>query len=268
MDINDIATDVFSTLRPRMPAVARQLGLVNVDSINLNGTFINRPSITVTMIGTSQRAEEAKAHSHRQAAQRQDKCSTVLSLDMEARSHSHSESENASARASRKDMKEMAPTVPLPVRFGTYIRFEDARWWDHAPEFVDVMSLRIVSICRPEHCIPSIDGGDDRKIVINSEGSTMSVRRVGVESSGFHFSNVHRNGSTVARFKSSNDGNPKTWSLRPLQPNQVTDLDLNSCDAVLYYSSEFAECVWLLVQQHPYRGDEAYILIWKGELDD
>lgn len=229
--------------------VARQVGLVNVDSFVVNGPIV---------IATGTPPSDGRYNaSYCDSRTIQDKGSAIINLDDKKQSTPASRnSENADLR------------TPLPVRFGTYIRFEDPKWWMEAPEFLDIAkALRVISITRRRHSVPSIDAGTDRtrRIMINCESNAMVISRGVAGSPNLHFKNVHPHGRLRAHFQAPDQAK---WSLCRIRANEVTDLDLNSCNAVIYYSQGFAECVWLLVQHHRHRGDEAYILVRKQELAD
>ena len=235
--------DLIGQLMSLNATVAHQAGLVNIDSLVLNG-----PIVIVTGTPQPDRGCNANYDDNRTM---QDKGCAIIRLDDKKQSTPVS-----------LDSKNTEFVAHLPVRFGIYIHFEDPKWWEEAPEFLDVAkALRIVSI--NGHClsVPSIDSGTNRKIMINCEGNAMTISREGVASPNLHFQNVRPDGELQFQFQAS--GQAK-WSLHRIEANKVTDLNLNSCNAVMYYRQEFAECVWLLVQHHHRRGDEAYILMRKG----
>ena len=238
----------LSLLTVEKATVARQVGLINVDSFVVNGPIV----IATGTPGTPQ--SDGRCNDGNQTVQ--DKGSAIIRLDDKKQStHASQDSKNAELIS------------PLPVCFGIYIRFEDPKWWKKAPEFLDVTkALRVISITHRHHRIPSIDTGIAREIKIDCKGNTIDITRGAVESPNLHFKNVHpHNRRLLAHFQAPDQ---TKWSLRRIRANQVTDLNLNSCNVVIYYSQGFAECVWLLVQHHPLRGDEAYILMRKRELTD
>ena len=147
----------------------------------------------------------------------------------------------------------------LPVRVGTYMYFDDPRWWGKAPGYVDVApTVRVISISCPMTDVPCFES-ETRRIRIKSTDTDISVHlSVG---RSLDFENVH---PTKGRRTECLKEHPySTWTLDRIQADEVTELALCSCKAVMYYRSEFAECAWSLVHWHENRLDRAYVLLLK-----
>ena len=236
--------DILGSIINRL-YVAYKHGWVNVDGVFINGDLF------VVMNPQCDGGHETLDYERETQDNKTAQSSAILKLDPQTTSPTKA-----------TDIE----TQTLPGRFGVYIRFEDLKWWEEAPDFMDVMrTIRVVSIARRCLSIPSIEGGTGRKIKIKCEGKAMTICRGPPESANLCFKNVRSTGKLEARCQI---GAAAEWSLRRIRPNEVTDLALNSCNAVMFYDTEFAECVWLLVQHHPRRGDEAYILVRSKELTD
>ena len=149
----------------------------------------------------------------------------------------------------------------LPIHVGTYMYFDDPRWWDKAPEYVDVApTVRVVSISSAITEVPCFEN-KTRRIRIKSTNADLSVRLLA--RAPLDFKNVHpRKGGPTERLKEPHS----TWTLDRIQANRVTELALRSSKAVIYYGSEFAECAWSLVHLHKNRLDRAYVLLLKKEV--
>lgn len=239
-------------------AIARQLGLVNVDSVTFNFLLDDRISI-VNVTGATQKAADAATPPPQGTA--------VFKCDLQqAPKH---EAEDAPAPTDMKMKEEVEPMPPLPIQFGTYICFDDPKWWEIAPDFVDIApSIRVVSISRHRHSIPRIGRRDGLyKIKINYEADAISVR-VGRKSDKVpNFEEICPKEKPIAHFPALDKDKPK-WSLHRIRANQITELPSSTSKAVMHYSQKFAECAWLLVHRHRYRGYQAYILLLKRGLSD
>ena len=142
---------------------------------------------------------------------------------------------------------------PLALSNGTYIRFDDPEWWANPSHCIDVApNVRVVSITDVSRTFPHMES-DVRKITIECNGRRMTIRGTNV-----HFNNVHARGKLMDRFTTPPN---REWTLHRVRPDQATKLQMNSCHFILEYARDFAECAWYLVNHHPTRGDEAYILL-------
>ena len=156
--------------------------------------------------------------------------------------------------------------VNLPIHVGTYIYFNDPRWWGNPPKYVDVApTVRIVSISSAMTDVPRFED-DARRIRIASNGTCISVCFLPAQSTpALHFENVHpRRGRSTRRLEESSHPN-STWTLHRIRANQLTELALSSCKAAIYYEPEFADCAWSLVHWHENRLDAAYVLLLKKD---
>lgn len=251
MDLQDVLESGLSLLKVNIPSLARQLGLVNVDTIIINNPVVNETFITV--MGTAQ--SDAKPEGVDDDGAPRGGSTAILKWVPEKAPKLEAKDAPASTPAERDE-----PTPPLPIHLGTYLRFDDPKWWKKAPEFVDVArSIRVVSITRHRVSLPSIGLDTGGKIRIECGADGMVISR-GAGNKRLHFKGVRPTGKQMAYFQANSTAKSK-WSLRRIRANQVTDLFLNSNNAVMYYSKEFAECVWVLVHHHRNRGDEAYILM-------
>ena len=261
VDLQDLSATLLgglSLLKVNIPSIARQLGLVNVDTIIINNPVVNETFITVT--GTAQ--SDAGPEGIDGGGVPRGGSTAVLKWGPEKAPKSEAGDALASTPTEKAE-----PTPPLPVHLGTYLRFDDPKWWRKAPEIVDVAkSIRVVSIARHRVSVPSISPSTGGKIRIEFEGKSMVISR-GAGGKYLHFKDVRLTGRPVVHFQAHAKARSK-WSLRRIRANQVKELLLDSSNAVMYYSREFAECVWVLVHRHCYRGDEAYILMWKRGLID
>lgn len=142
---------------------------------------------------------------------------------------------------------------PLALSNGTYIRFDDPEWWSSPPDFIDVIpNVRVVSVTDGSLIFPHMES-DVRKITIECHGCRMTIK-----GRDMHFPNVHARGKLMDSFITPQN---RKWTLHRVRPDQATKLQMNSCHFIMEYARNFAECMWYLVNHHPRRGDEAYILL-------
>lgn len=154
-----------------------------------------------------------------------------------------------------------ATVANLPIHLGTYMYFDDPRWWEEAPIYVDVApTVRVVSISSAMTDVPRFEH-EARRIKIKSTDTDISIRL----SASAHpdFKNVHpRRGRSTERLERPYSA----WTLDRIRANEVTELALRSCKAIICYGSEFAECAWSLVHWHKNRLDQAYVLLLKKDV--
>ena len=220
MDLQDVPASLvsgLSLLKVKIPSIARQLGLVNVDTIIINNPVVNETFITV--MGTAQ--SDARAEGVEGDGAPWGGSTAVLKWVPEKAPGPEAKDAAASTRTEKAE-----PTPALPIHLGTYLRFDDLKWWEKAPDFVDVArSIRVVSIAR--HCVsmPSIRPDTGGRIKIECGASGMVISR-GTGSKRLHFKDVRPTGSLVAHFQAHDTAKSK-WSLHRIRANQITPFPSN-----------------------------------------
>ena len=209
---------------------APMLNLVKIDSVSITSTESQCPEV-------SSQNNESSANPPREKK-------SVFILSDEQREPTGATAEN------------------LPVHVGTYMYFDDPRWWDKAPGYVDVApTVRVVSISCPTTDVPCFES-KTRRIRIKSTDTDISVHLSARRSLDFKHVHPTKGGRTKRR----KEHRYSTWTLDRIQADKITELALCSCKAVIYYRSEFAECAWSLVHWHKNRLDRAYVLLLKKDV--
>ena len=247
--IGKILSDIPSLVKIEQPALVNRiekLGLVNVDTIVLNlsvpGTSTSSAAPGNSQIRISQAGlnHEASEYRHEELLQ-----SSTVVFDVQ-----HSLSDECDSTLLRS-------AEQLSVKTGMYLIFNDNCWWKHAPIYIDISpNVRLVSLSDETSEFPSIES-NNRFITVVSHTDTVTVSNDRGRA-GMAFKNA-----TPTKYRGKIKSETTEWSLRSIRAGRLTSLNLNTSNVGIEYSSDFASGVWCLVNHHPRRGDEAYILLKK-----
>ena len=154
---------------------------------------------------------------------------------------------------------------PLSIPFSTGLHIDlshparySSDWWSTPPSFQDIArNMRFVPLLASLHLFPSLES-PERIITVRIDPEAISISRPADQIS-FLIPLTENISSRTLHFMS----NDRHWSLRYLRPNVISKLTLNDSVTTVQYRRASFDQLWWLVNHHPSRGDQGYLLMKK-----
>ena len=145
----------------------------------------------------------------------------------------------------------------VPYKAGRYMLFVDPSWWASKPRPLDVMpNLRIVPLEDRLFECNSIEAENGRLITMTVESDILKVSRT--------FDSMELSSPLTPERNTSQPASMKSWMLFHVAAEQPVKLSLKHHSIIVEYRKSFAASIWCLVNHHDARGEEVYLIIYKG----